>query len=206
MFNIPLPVLFIIIIMVVLLCVHIVSILSDRRGVYSVMIGDPRAVQIGGIQNTDEAVQEGRYDFADPDINQQNFPAPIGAPVRDVRFQIIRFSDPVSTRTVFRELRRNHLLRPTIEIATGVSKEYYGMQIPHTIMFLHKPWRRKGHEQVVIALDSTPRNRRMFLTPITPIRERTWDNTCGFVGICPEHTPDSAIVIMQEEIPPIVYA
>ncbi len=202
MFDFPFPVLllFIIIVIAVFVCVYVVSILSDRKEVYSV--SDPQIVQVGGIQNTDEAVQEGQYDFVDPDINQQNFPAPIGAPVRDVRFQILRFPSRVSTRTVLRELRRNKLSQPTIEVATGMGKKYRYRTNSDILVFLHKPWLRKKDEQVVIALGGMFGNRRIFLTPI---HKRVWSTTCGFVGICPEHTPDP-VIIMQEEIPPIVYA
>ncbi len=140
-----------------------------------------RLLKIADGRTTEELVKDGKYDYANPDINSKNFPAR----ARKEKSEEIVFiegkdfdHDPTSEE-VLAEAKRRGLERPVYEDSLYFGEEHPEVQRQGPVVFLHEPWRDSDGDLRVVYLWSYVVFRLLYLNYFSS----RWSRYCRFAFV-----------------------
>lgn len=119
-------------------------------------------LKTGGNRTTEELVQAGRYDYANPDITSANFPVKSFL-AGMARIEFLEFDRGVSSEEVLAEADCRGLARPIPEHCLLFGERYPEEQRERPIVFLHEPWLVSGFGPRVLSLWSSTGQRKLDL-------------------------------------------
>ena len=128
-----------------------------------------------GNRTTEEVVVAGKYDWANSNINSQNFPM---RPQRSdgATIELLEFDFDPTTEQVFAEARRRGLEDPVYEEGLFFGEQYPEKQRKRPVVFLHEPWQDPSGIRFVVVLYARTGKRKLNLR----YYDLRWIRLCRF--------------------------
>lgn len=142
-----------------------------------------RLLKITDGRTTEELVRDGKYNYANPDINSENFPAR-ARKEKSVTIEFIKgddFDHEPTSEEVLQEAEKRGLNRPAYEDGLYFGVEHPEVQREGPVVFLHEPWRDFGGDLRVVGLWSGGGCRGLHLVCFAD----GWGRDCRFAFVRP---------------------
>ena len=140
-----------------------------------------RLLKIADGRTTEELVRDGKYNYANPDINSKNFPVR-ARKEKSFKIEFIEgkdFDHDPTSEEVLAEAKRRGLERPVYEDGPYFGEEHPEVQREGPVVFLHEPWLDSGGHLRVVCLWDGGGYRKLYLYCFA----HRWPRACRFAFV-----------------------